>query len=88
MKRDLHMVFIDLEKIYDKVLREVLWRFLKNMYEGAKMRVKIMGGDSEYFSMKCLDVCYLRIMDDIILIDETRNGFNDKIRGVETNFGD
>ena len=56
-ERDLHMAFIDLEKAYDRVAREVLWRcwekkevsvaymrVIKNIYDGIRTRVRTLVG--------------------------------------------
>jgi len=58
-KRDLHMIFMDLETTCDKVAKEVLWRCLekkgvpvehtrviRDMYEGVRTRVRTVIGDT------------------------------------------
>ena len=59
---DLHMVFIDFEKAYDKVLRNVMWwalekhkvpikyiTLIKNMYKDAMTFVRTCDGDTTGF---------------------------------------
>ncbi|KAK9118568.1 hypothetical protein Scep_016661 [Stephania cephalantha] len=117
-KKDLHMVFVDLEKAYDRVPRDVLWWVLerkrvharyidtiKDMYDGVVTSIKTFGGATKEFPITIglhqgsalspylftlvideltrhiqEDIpCCMLFADDIVLVDETKDGVNRKL---------
>jgi len=117
-RKDLHMVFIDVDKAYDRVPRDILWRCLekkgmpveytrviRDKYEGVRTRVRTVIGDTGDFLIdiglhqgsalspflfttvmdeltRCVQdevpSCIL-FSDNIVLIDESREGVNTKL---------
>ena len=64
-KKDLHLVFIDLEKSYDKIIRNVMWwsldkhkvpskyvTLIKDMYNNVVTSVRTNDGNTDYFPIK------------------------------------
>ncbi|GJW41786.1 retrovirus-related pol polyprotein LINE-1 [Tanacetum coccineum] len=91
-QRDVHLAFIDLEKAYDSVPQDLIWKTLidkgasrryikviRDMYNGAKTRVRTSIGNTEFFSVE-EDIPWCMIFaDDIVLVSESAKGLNDRL---------
>jgi hypothetical protein len=117
-KKDMHMIFIDLEKAYDKVTRNVIWWALRkhkvsskyitlinDMYDNVVTSVQISDRytndfliniglhqgsalSSYLFGLVMDEVIrdiqggipwYMLFVDDVILVDESRTGVDQKL---------
>ncbi|GKD85833.1 retrovirus-related pol polyprotein LINE-1, partial [Tanacetum coccineum] len=70
---DLHLAFIDLEKAYDSVPRELIWKTLSDK-ETPTRYIKVIQDMYEGAMTYCLIFA-----DDIVLISETPEGLNGRL---------
>ena len=88
------MVFIDLEKAYDRVPHEMLWsclekkgvsplyiRIIKDMYEGGQTSVRTLGGVSNDFAvnMGLHQGSTLSLFLFTLVMDELTRGIQDEV---------
>ena len=63
--KDLHMVFVDLEKTFDRISRDLIWwclrkkgvpeeyvKFVQDMYRSCKTKVVTQKGETGYFAIE------------------------------------
>nr|GEV51527.1 putative reverse transcriptase domain, ribonuclease H-like domain, retroviral aspartyl protease [Tanacetum cinerariifolium] len=98
-QRDLHMAFLYLEKAYDSVPRELIWRtlidkgtlrrylrFIKDMYDGTKTCVSSFMGNIEF---SCGSYLFALILDELsqALEDKGLQVCRDKTKYLRCDFG-
>jgi hypothetical protein len=101
LKKDLHMIFIDLEKAYNKISRNIMWWTLEKKRVPTKyvtlikdIYTNVESALSPYIFILVMDeitdiqgdtLWCMLFANDVVLIDESRIGVAE-IRVLETNF--
>jgi Reverse transcriptase (RNA-dependent DNA polymerase) len=95
LKRDLHMIFIDLEKAYNKIPRNIMWWTLEKKRVPTKyvtlikdIYTNVESSLSPYIFILVMDeitdiqgdiLWCMLFADDVVLIDESRIGVDQKL---------